>query len=193
MEYRLGMGRTYDEITEATAAWIERQQMFFIATAPANGGHVNLSPKGLGALRIEGPNRVSYLDLTGSGAETIAHLRDNGRVTIMFCAFEGPPRIVRLYGTGSYVAATDDAFAEAIEAFDEQHGSRAVITVDVERVADSCGYGVPRYTYVEQRKRLAEWSEQRDDEALIQYWAEKNSESIDGLPALQGSPRGQST
>jgi len=178
------MGRSYDEITEATAAWIERQHMFFIATAPADGGHVNVSPKGLDTLRVRGPNEVAYLDLTGSGAETIAHIRDDGRVTIMFCAFEGPPRIVRLYGTGSYVPAADPRFAAAAAPFGNHHGARSVITVSVDRVSDSCGYAVPRYEYVEQRKRLTDWSEQRTEEDLVEYWAAKNAASIDGLPAL---------
>ena len=178
------MGRTYDEITDATADWMRRQQMFFVATAPTDGGHVNVSPKGLDTFRITGPNEVAYLDLTGSGAETIAHLRDNGRVTIMFCAYEGPPRIVRLYGTGSYVPATDPAFAVAAAPFGDQHGARSVITVAVDRVADSCGYAVPRYEYVEQRKRLTDWSANRTEDDLVDYWATKNAVSIDGLPAL---------
>lgn len=181
------MARSQDQITDAIADWIGRQRMFFVATAPNQDGHVNVSPKGLDTLRIIGPNRVAYLDLTGSGAETIAHLRDNGRITMMFCAFEGPPRIVRLYGTGSHVAATDQAFVEAAEPFGSQHGARAVISIDVDRVADSCGYAVPRYDYVEQRTRLTEWSDKRDDQELVAYWAEKNSSSIDGLPALEGS------
>ena len=178
------MGRSYDEINNATAAWIERQHMFFTATAPAAGGHVNVSPKGLDTFRITGPNEVAYLDLTGSGAETIAHIRDNGRVTIMFCAFEGPARIVRLYGTGSYIPATDPEFAAAAAPFGDQHGARSVITVAVDLVSDSCGYAVPKYEYVEQRKRLTDWSEQRTDEDLVEYWATRNAQSIDGLPAL---------
>ncbi len=178
------MGRSYDKITEAVANWITEQQMFFVATAPADGGHINVSPKGLDTLRISGPNTVEYLDLTGSGAETIAHLRDNGRVTMMFCAFEGPPRIVRLYGQGTYIAATDDGFAAAAAPFGDQHGARSVIRIKVDRVADSCGYAVPRYDYVEQRSKLRDWADNRDDDDLLKYWAEKNSKSIDGLPAL---------
>lgn len=181
------MATSKDHITDAVAAWIGRQQMFFVATAPSHDGHINLSPKGLDTLRVTTPNRVAYLDMTGSGAETIAHLRDDGRITMMFCAFAGPPRIVRLYGAGSYIAATDDAFAEAAAPFGSQHGARAVISVDVDRVADSCGYAVPIYDYVEQRSRLAEWSAKRDDSELAAYWAEKNSQSIDGLPALEAT------
>ncbi|NND04423.1 MAG: pyridoxamine 5'-phosphate oxidase family protein [Acidimicrobiia bacterium] len=181
------MGRSYEEITDGVAGWIGKQQMFFVATAPADGGHINVSPKGLDTLRIVGSNTVEYLDLTGSGAETIAHLRDNGRVTMMFCAFDGPPRIVRLYGKGSYIAATDMEFAEAAAPFGEQHGARSVIRIDVDRVADSCGYAVPRYEYVEQRTKLRAWADNRDDEELKDYWAEKNAKSIDGLPALEPS------
>ena len=181
------MGRTYNEISDGVASWIGKQQMFFVATAPADGGHINVSPKGLDTLRVSGPTSVEYLDLTGSGAETIAHLRDNGRVTLMFCAFDGPPRIVRLYGKGSYLAATDPGFEEAAASFGDQHGARSVIRIEVDRVADSCGYAVPRYDYVEQRTRLTEWADNRDDEELIDYWAEKNAKSIDGLPALDPS------
>jgi len=180
------MGRTYPEITDTVADWIGRQHMFFVATAPSDGGHVNVSPKGLDTFRINGPNEVSYLDLTGSGAETIAHLRDNGRLTVMFCAYEGPPRIVRLYGVGSYVAATDAGFGDAAAPFGAQHGARSVISVAVERVADSCGFAVPRYEYLEQRKRLTEWSDQRSDQDLADYWVTRNAKSIDGLPALDG-------
>lgn len=159
--------------------------MFFVATAPSDGGHINLSPKGLDTFRIAGPKSVEYLDLTGSGAETIAHLRDNGRLTIMFCAFSGPPRIVRLYGRGSYIAATDEGFDAAAAPFEARHGARAVIRIEVDRVADSCGYAVPRYDYVEQRTKLIEWSDQRDEDQLRDYWAKKNAASIDGLPALE--------
>ena len=179
------MGRTYDEITDAAADWIGRQQMFFVATAPADGGHINLSPKGLDTLRIVGPSEVAYLDLTGSGAETIAHLRDNGRITMMFCAFDGPPRIVRLYGAGTYIAADDAGFTEAAEPFGEHLGARAVISIRVDRVADSCGFGVPEYTYVGQRDRLPAYAAKHTEEETRDYWAEKNSKSIDGLPALE--------
>lgn len=181
------MGRSYDEITYGVADWIAKQHVFFVATAPRDGGRVNVSPKGLHSLRVTGRNSVEYLDLTGSGAETIAHLRDNGRVTIMFCAFEGPPRIVRLYGTGSYVAATDPEFAAAAAAYGDQHGARSVIRIEIDRVSDSCGYAVPRYDFVEQRTKLVEWADNRDDAELRAYWTDKNSESIDGLPALKAA------
>lgn len=181
------MGRTQDEITAGVASWIGKQQMFFVATAPAEGGHINVSPKGLDTLRISSPNTVEYLDLTGSGAETIAHLRDNGRVTVMFCGFDGPPRIVRIYGKGSCIAATDPDFAEAAAPFGDRHGARSVISIAVDRVADSCGYAVPKYDYVEQRSKLTDWADNRDDDEFLEYWAERNSKSIDGLPALDVS------
>jgi hypothetical protein len=178
------MGKATDRIDEATAAWLGRQQMFFVGTAPADGGHVNVSPKGLDTFRVLGPNRVAYLDLTGSGVETIAHLRENGRVTLMFCAFEGPPRIVRLFGRGEPVVAADERFSELAAMFDAFPGRRSVIVVDVDRVADSCGYAVPRYEYRGQRDRLIEWAERRGGDGIAAYWQEKNMTSIDGLPGL---------
>ncbi len=182
------MGRTYDTITDQLNEWIGRQQMFFVATAPLSGdGHVNLSPKGLDGLHIEGPTTVSYLDLTGSGAETIAHLRENGRITLMFCAFDGPARIVRLQGRGTVIEKDAPGYAAAAAPFPERRGARSVIRVEVDRVSDSCGYGVPRYDFVEQRSRLLKWADDRSDEQLVAYRADKNRQSIDGLPAL-GAP-----
>lgn len=176
------MGRTYDTITPALATFIEAQHMFFVASAPSVGGHVNVSPKGLDSLRILDDHRVAYLDLTGSGIETISHIRDNGRLTIMFCAVEGPPRIVRLSGTGTVVAASEPAFAELAARFPAQRGARAVILLDVERIADSCGFSVPRYEFVGDRDVLDRWTDARSDEQLRDYRLDKNGLSIDGLP-----------
>lgn len=180
------MGRTYESITPQAAAWIERQQMFFVATAPlAADGHVNLSPKGLDTLRLIDERTVAYLDLTGSGAETAAHLRENGRVTVMWCAFEGPPRIVRVHGTGEYVPLDDPRVAGR---FPEMRGARGVVIVSADRISDSCGYSVPLYEYREQRTRLTEWADNKTEEELVAYRAEKNAASIDGLPAIAGRP-----
>jgi Pyridoxamine 5'-phosphate oxidase len=179
------MGRQYDSLTDAVGTWIARQPMFFVATAPSGpDGHVNLSPKGLDTFRVVDPTTVAYLDLTGSGAETIAHLRQNGRITIMFCAFEGPARILRLFGTGASVHPGDADWDELAGGFPDIPGRRAVIRVHLDRIADSCGYAVPEMAFVEQRSRLVEWAVDRGDDGLADYRAEKNARSIDGLPAI---------
>jgi hypothetical protein len=181
------VGRTYESIDDALAGFIGRQHVFFVATAPSGpDGHVNLSPKGHDSFRVLGPNRVAYLDLTGSGVETIAHVRDNGRITVMFCAFEGPPRIVRLWGRGTVHPAGSPTFDELAARFPERPGARAVIEVAVERVGDSCGYAVPRYSYEGERSTLDEWAERRGPDGLARYWDDRNAESIDGLPGLAG-------
>ena len=179
------MSRTYESISPAVIEWIERQQMFFVASAPLAGdGHVNLSPKGLDTFRILGPNRVAYLDLTGSGIETIAHLQQNGRITFMFCAFDGPPLIVRLYGTGRAVLLGTDEYDELVGEFPEFPGPRAVIVVDVDRITDSCGYAVPKLVFEEERIVLSRWAERKSDEELDEYRLARNAESIDGLPGV---------
>jgi len=185
------MGKVHDGIDARMARWIERQPVFFVATAPLDaGGLVNLSPKGeIGTFRVVDAHTFAYLDFTGSGVETIAHLRENGRICVMLCAFDGKPNIVRLHGTGRAVLAGDPAFDAALEGFDAAAASRrpylrAVIVVDVARVADSCGYGVPRMDVVEERDTMdVVWSS-RDDDRIAAYQAEKNALSLDGLPGL---------
>ncbi|MDF1662993.1 MAG: pyridoxamine 5'-phosphate oxidase family protein, partial [Planctomycetota bacterium] len=141
------MGKTYPEIGEAQRAFIEKQKMFFVATAPLTGeGHVNLSPKGLNTFRVMGPRQVAYLDLIGSGVETISHIRENGRITLMFCAFEGPPNILRLYGQGRVIEPEDDEWSYWVDQFPEFQGRRSVIEIEVSRVADSCGYSIPMFS-----------------------------------------------
>ncbi|MEO0996324.1 MAG: pyridoxamine 5'-phosphate oxidase family protein [Pseudomonadota bacterium] len=179
------MGKTYAEIDDRLGGWLSRQHVFFVATAPSGGdGHVNCSPKGLDSFRVLGPLEVAYLDLTGSGAETIAHLRDNGRIVLLFAAFEGRPKIVRLYGSGEAVLPGDDRFAALAAEFDEHPGTRSVIRVDVTRIADSCGYGVPLYGYRGERDGLDNFARHRGAAGLAEYRAERNRLSIDGLPAL---------
>jgi hypothetical protein len=179
------MGRSYDRIDGLLIEWIGRQHVFFVATAPlAADGHINLSPKGLDTFLVIGPTRVAYLDLTGSGIETIAHLRDNGRITIMFCAFDGPPRIVRLQGRGQVHTKGTASFDKLAAGFAARPGSRAVITLDVERVADSCGYAVPLMDFRADRDRLDAWADNKGPEGVAAYWLEKNAQSIDGLPGL---------
>jgi hypothetical protein len=182
------MAKIYDAIDPRLADWIGRQRLFFVGTAPSgDGGHVNVSPKGpIGSLRVLDEHTVAYLDLVGSGAETIAHLRDNGRIVIMLCAFEGGPRIVRLHGRGEILAADALAFPDA-GALPAQH--RTIVRVGVERIADSCGYGVPLMAYEGERPQSRLWAERRlakdGPRALEDYKAAKNAESIDGLPALR--------
>lgn len=182
------MSTVFDGIDAKLERWLLKQSVFFVGTAPLAGdGHINLSPKGMaGTFMVFGENQVGYLDYTGSGAETIAHLRENGRVTIMFCAFEGPPKIVRLYGRGRTVLVDDPEFAPLRSRFSkaETKGQRAIMLVDVDRVADSCGFSVPTLTYVSDRDVLDQYHDRRDEAFTRKYWREKNAESIDGLPAI---------
>ncbi len=180
------MGKVHDGISAELQAFLERQAMFFVATAPlAPDGRVNVSPKGLaGTFVVVDARRVAYLDLTGSGVETIAHLRENGRITLMFCAFDGPARTVRLSGRGTVVTCDEPGFDARASSFASLPGARAVVTVDVERVADSCGYGVPRMDLREHRDRLLTWAESMGDAGLVVYRREKNATSIDGLPGF---------
>jgi hypothetical protein len=179
--------KVHDAITGRVRAFIEAQRMFFVATAPlAADGHVNVSPKGIdGTFVVRDEHTVAYLDLTGSGSETAAHLRENGRVTVMFCAFEGPPNIVRLHGTGRHLRPGDDGFDGWAARFPATPpGVRGVVVVDVERVSDSCGYAVPLYAYEDQRDLLPSWAERRGPDGLREYRRTRNAASIDGLPAL---------
>jgi hypothetical protein len=190
------VGRVYDGIDERQREWIGAQAMFFVGTAPLAGdGHVNVSPKGpIGSLRVLDEHTVAYLDVVGSGAETIAHLRENGRIVVMLCAFQGPPRILRLHGRGTVHRPGDPAFDALLERcrFGEPsvpEARRAIVEVDVTRVADSCGYGVPLMEYAGEREHSRLWAEKRlrvhGPEAMRAYAAEKNTVSLDGLPAVQ--------
>jgi Pyridoxamine 5'-phosphate oxidase len=181
--------KVHESIDDRLRDFILDQPMFFVATAPSGpGGHVNVSPKGMaGTFAVLGPHRVAYLDYHGSGAETIAHLRDNGRITLMFCAFQGSPNIVRLHGTGRAVAVTDPEYTELLPAFaapPDTHGARSIIDVDVHRVSDSCGYAVPLMAYEGDRDLLLRWNSRRDEQALSEYRRVKNATSIDGLPVF---------
>jgi hypothetical protein len=187
------MAKTYAELDERLTKFIVAQPIFFVATAPCltasgEGGHVNVSPKGCrDTFAILGPRTVAYLDLTGSSAETIAHLRQNGRITIMFCSFERAPKILRLYGAGRAVLPGEPGWPGLAAHFGSGHGQgaeRAIVTVEVDRISDSCGYAVPVMDLREERDLLTQWSERRTPEGLAEYRAEKNSVSIDGLPAL---------
>lgn len=178
------MATVIEEIDERIEAWMRAQPVFFVASAPSEGGHVNVSPKGHDTLRVLGPRAVAYLDLTGSGAETAAHTRDNGRLTIMLCAFDGPPRILRLFGTGTTHPLGSDRYAELAPSFPDLPGARAVVELAVDRIQSSCGYAVPFMEFDRERPTLRQWADRKSPEELVAYRAEKNVTSIDGLPAL---------
>ena len=180
------MGKVFDQIDETLRQFVERQHLFFVATAPASvDGHVNCSPKGLDTFRILGPATVAYLDYTGSGAETIAHLRENGRIVILFCAFEGPPKIVRFHGKGEVIEPDHPDFASLIGLFDPNPGLRSIIRIAVDRISDSCGFGVPLMRFESDRRQLPSWMEKKGEEGLERYKQQKNAVSIDGIPALR--------
>ena len=182
------MGKVFDGIDDGLAAWIGAQHLFFVATAPLSGeGHVNVSPRGLDSLSILDPHTVAWLDLTGSGAETIAHLNENGRICLMFCAFEARPRIVRLHGRGRVTPPGDEVFERVADEHPGHVGARAVIVVDVERIADSCGWGVPIMEFVADRDIMRPWAEKKGPDGLETYRAQKNGRSLDGLPGLVSS------
>lgn len=180
------MGQVHERIDSKLREFIEAQHIYFVGTAPlAADGHINLSPKGhRETFAVLDEHTVAYLDLTGSGAESLAHIRQNGRVVVMFCAFEGPPNIVRLHGQGTVHAKGDEKFGELALRFPSQSGARAVVTVDVSRVSSSCGFAVPFFDHVGDRDLLAKWAERKTDEEFANYRATKNKTSIDGLPAL---------
>lgn len=182
------MGKVLDALDATLADFVTRQPVFFVATAPAGpDGHVNVSPKGAaGSFAVIDPTTVAYLDITGSGVETIAHLRDDGRITLLFCAFDGKPLLVRLYGRGDMVMPDDPRFAGLAARFPDQPAVRSIIVVDLDRVATSCGYGVPIMSYERDRTLMREWAERRGPDGVVAYRRRKNVVSIDGLPGLPG-------
>jgi hypothetical protein len=177
------MGRTHSSITPDLKGFIERQPLYFVATAPLDrAGHVNLSPKGLDSFRVLSPERVAYLDLTGSGNETSAHLHENGRITFMFCSFSGAPQILRLYGRGRVVLHGSKEWDELRQLFPEFPGVRQIVVAEIGRIQTSCGFGVPLMEFTGERETLAQWAEKKGEEGLEKYRREKNAQSIDGLP-----------
>lgn len=179
----------FDQISDEIAQFIEEQPLFFVGSAPASGGHINLSPKGMQTLRVIDPRMVAYLDLTGSGNETSAHIEENGRLTIMLCSFGPAARILRLYGHGRTILEGDDEFAALRPRFEDLPGARQIIALDVERVQTSCGYAVPRMDNPRQRDTLVRWADNKGPDALVEYRQVKNTQSIDGLPAPIGRAR----
>ncbi len=176
------MARVHDQITPELQAFIEAQPLFFVATAPlSTAGHVNLSPKGLDSLRVLSSHQLAYLDLTGSGNETSAHLQENGRITLMICAFTGPPQILRLYGRGHTVLPGSTDWEQFKALFPDIHGSRQIIVADITRIQTSCGMGVPLFEAKGQRQDLLNWASHKSDQELVDYRRRKNQTSIDGL------------
>jgi len=174
--------QTLTEITPEVELFIQAQPLFFVASAPlAANGHVNLSPKGMDSLRVLSPTRVAYIDLTGSGNETAAHISENGRLTVMFCAFEGKPNILRLYGRGSLVLPGSPQWLEMIPHFKVYAGARQIIICDVERVQNSCGLAVPLMQFESHRDGLVKWAERKGEQAMKEYRIKKNRHSIDGI------------
>ncbi len=193
------MGRTSSAIDDRTAAFVTGQPVFFVATAPLDGaGHVNCSPTAnRGELVVLDEHRVAYLDQTGSGVETIAHLQENGRIVLMACAFEGPPRIVRLHGRGEVVTPADPRFTTLARRFprladepdgDPWPGPRSVVVVTVDRVSESCGFGVPLLAFAGHRRQMDDWARRKGADGLVEYQARENATSIDGLLGLPGLP-----
>jgi Pyridoxamine 5'-phosphate oxidase len=174
------MAKQFDHITDEHKVFMLRQKMFFTGSAAAEG-RVNVSPKGLDAFRVLGANQVAYLDLTGSGSETSAHIKASKRLTIMFCAFEGAPLILRLYGQGRVLRRNTDAYAQMLPHFDDMAGARQIVRLDVDLVQTSCGFGVPRYKYEADRPTLTRWAEQKGEAGLDAYRREANIRSIDGF------------
>lgn len=182
------MGKATTALDEAQIGFCRAQRLFFVATAPGgDGGHVNCSPKGLDTFRVLSETRVAWLDFVGSGVETIAHLRDNGRICVMFCAFEGAPKILRLHGRGRAFEPGEGPFEELLPLFAPLPAAalRSIVVVDVDRVADACGFGVPLMDYVGERDQLGAWGERKGPQGVRDYQRDKNGRSLDGLPGLR--------
>jgi hypothetical protein len=177
------MGKFNEFIEDHHKAFIEAQHLFFVSTAPLDaGGHINLSPKGLDSFRVLSPTTVAYMDIVGSGNETSAHILENGRITFMFCAFSGPPNILRLYGKGYTVLPGDAGWGEISSHFDLLPSTRQIIVADIFKVQTSCGFGVPYFDYIGERDHSHKWAAKKGAEGLEEYKKEKNMASLDGLP-----------
>lgn len=182
------MGKTIEYLSPELQDWLKQQKIFFVATAPvAETGHINCSPKGGDTFRVLGDREVAYLDLTGSGIETAAHLQENGRIVLMFCAFTGPPKIVRLHGKGQVIFPNNPDFARLQSCFRQHAGVRTIIRVAITRVSDSCGHGVPLMEFVARRDLIEKWCTTKGPQALAEYRTAKNRVSIDGLPGYTSS------
>ncbi len=179
------MAKLFDTIDDTLRAFLLQQHVFFVATAPSRAdGHLNLSPKGLPSFFIAGPRTVGYIDFNGSGIETLAHLRDDGRIVFLFCAFEGPPKIVRLHGRGRAIEPSDAEFETYRPHMAPGAHVRSVIVAELDRISDSCGYGVPRYRFEGERQQLTKWADGKGEDGLRAYRERHNAASIDGLPGM---------
>ncbi len=179
------MGKVYEKIDETIASWIRKQKMFFVSTAPLSGdGLVNCSPKGMDSLRVLGDRTIAYLDVTGSGVETIAHLKENQRIVVMMCAFEGPPKIFRFHGKGTVYEVGSEGFDERIGNFEPYPGTRSIIEIAVSRIRDSCGFAVPEHEFKEDRGTLLKWADAKGESGVEAYKRQKNRTSLDGLKGL---------
>ena len=180
------MGKVYAAIDHKLMKWLGAQKVFFVATAPlSEQGHINCSPKDGASFRVLDEQTVVYLDLTGSGVETIAHLKENGRIVLMFCALEGPPKIVRLHGNGEAIEPGHRDFESLRATFKDTPGFRSLIRIHLTRISDSCGFGVPQYEFRGERSQLREWADRKGENGLATYRREKNSRSVDGLPGVR--------
>lgn len=180
------MGKVFERIDDSLREWIGKQHMFFVGTAPLSGdGMVNCSPKGYDAFRILNDREVAYLDFTGSGIETVAHLQENGRITFLFCSFDAQPRIVRLHGKGFVHPVGSPEFDALIGQFEPRAGMRSIIRAELHRISDSCGYGVPRYEFLGDRKTMEDYWTAKGEEGTVEYQRRRNGESLDGLPGLE--------
>ena len=175
------MVKRFEELSDVFTDFIQRQQMFFVGTAAADG-RVNVSPKGMDSLHVLGRNRIVWLNLTGSGNETAVHLVENDRMTLMFCAFEGPPMILRLFGSAKAYHPRDPEWNEYISMFPTMTGSRQIYDLKIDLVQSSCGMAVPYFDFNEQRDQLTQWADKKGYEGISQFWGEKNQESVDGKP-----------
>jgi len=185
------MGKCFEGIDSDLADWLVQQRLLFVATAPlASQGLINCSPKGIDTFRIISPTEVAYLDLTGSGIETASHVKENGRIVFMFCAFAGPPKIVRLHGMAQVLLPSERDFEEHRGRFSDFPGVRAIVRARLTRISDSCGYAIPRYKFVSDRDTLVRWADSKGPEKLKQYRADKNARSLDGLPGIPAGKRG---
>lgn len=175
------MGRQYESLSERLIEFIADQKIFFVGTATADS-RVNVSPKGMDSFRVLNNKRAIWLNVTGSGNETSAHIQLDARMTIMFCAFEGPPLIIRLYGTARVVHQNDDDWRELFSHFNPLHGARQIFDLTIELVQTSCGMAVPYYAHTSDREQLSDWAKKKGHDGLMQYWEEKNQSSIDNIP-----------
>ena len=175
------MAKFYTKITKRLQLFIEAQKLFFVATAPENG-RINISPKGMDSFKIINENRVLWLNVTGSGNETAAHLLEKNRITIMFCSFEGAPNILRLYGKGTEIKPNDDSWNEFISLFPEIPGTRQIFDIEIESAQTSCGMSIPFFEYKGERNELNDWANELGKDGIKNYWKEKNQTSIDGFP-----------